>query len=186
MMDTVIASLDLQQKGIWLPLLVGAILLLFVFFMPKRQMNWQSIYLTAGVVTAVGLLLDINIIGQYLDLFDLGDPNKEGIGDLISYSIIPSCLAVIYLNYLDQQRKGVYIVIFIALSFLYEWELTQLGYMKLKGWQNWYSIFVYLVVYGLWLPWHLNIMRELSRSMEQNVQSKSYRVYPVGGVLNLP
>lgn len=169
-MDNFLKNLDLQEKGIWLSLIVGTILVLFVLFMPKRQMNWRSIYLTIGVVCSVGLLLDINIIGQYFDLIDLGDPTKEGIGDLFSYAIIPPCLAVIYLNYFNQKKKGLYVVLFITLSFLYEWGLTQLGYMKLKGWQNWYSILVYIWVYGLWLPWHYNVLKVLNT--DQNLQKE--------------
>ncbi|MEI5988508.1 hypothetical protein [Dehalobacter restrictus] len=44
------------------------------------------------------------------------------------------------------------------LSFLYEWELTNLGYMKLKGWQDWYSIPIFILVYGVWLPWHYEVL----------------------------
>ncbi|MDF2572387.1 MAG: hypothetical protein K0R55_3991 [Sporomusa sp.] len=80
-MNAFLDRLDLQAQGIWLPLTFCAIVLLFVIFMPKRQINWPGIYLTFGVIGYVGVILDINIMGQYFDLFDLGAPVKEGIGD---------------------------------------------------------------------------------------------------------
>jgi hypothetical protein len=33
--------------------------------------------------------------------------------------------------------------------------------MKLIGWQNWYSIPVYIAVFGVWLPWHLEAMKKV-------------------------
>lgn len=161
-MEDVIPRLDLQQPGIWFPLSIAASLLVFMIFMPKRQINWQGIYITFGVVGYVGVMLDINILGSYLDWFDLGDSKIEGLGDLASYGVIPSCLAIIYLNYFNRQSKWTYVFLFSVLSFLYEWELTNLGYMKLKGWQDWYSIPILILVYGAWLPWHYEVIQRSS------------------------
>jgi hypothetical protein len=160
-MDAFLDRLDIYATGIWLPLLFCMTVLLFVVFMPKRQIDWLGIYLTFGVVGCVGVLLDINILGEYFDLFDLGDPGKEGIGDLASYAIIPSCLAVIFINYFDKKNKWLYVAIFTGISYSYEWLLTQTGYMKLLGWQNWYSIPVFIMVYGVWLPWHHEVIKRL-------------------------
>ncbi len=157
----VLDRLDIYAQGLWLPLVFGAILLLFVVFMPKRQINWLGIYFTFGVIGYVGVILDINIMAEYFDLFDLGDPQKEGIGDLASYAVIPSCLAIIFLNYYDKKNKWLYVTVFTAISYFYEWSLTNSGYMKLMGWQNWYSIPVFIAVYGLWLPWHLAAMKKV-------------------------
>ncbi|MBP2626934.1 MAG: hypothetical protein H6Q68_1645 [Firmicutes bacterium] len=66
-MDGLIQNLDLQQQGIWFPLVVGIILLLFILLMPKRQINWPGIYLTVGVIGYVALILDINIVASYFD-----------------------------------------------------------------------------------------------------------------------
>lgn len=168
-MNNFIHNLDLQQKGIWFPLVAGAIALFFILLMPKRQINWRGIYLTFGVVGFVALMLDVFIVGEYFDLFDIGDPNLEGIGDLVTYGIIPPCLAIAYLNYFDRKNKWLYVALFTIVSFLFEWELTHVGYMKLKGWQNWFSIPVYIIVYGLWLPWHLNLMQNTcDRTIGQN------------------
>lgn len=176
-MEDVIQHLDLQQQGIWFPLSIAAILLAFVVFMPKRQINWRGIYITFGVIGYVGLILDINILGSYLDWFDLGDSQIEGLGDLASYGVIPSCLGIIYLNYFNQQSKWTYVALFTLLSFLYEWELTNIGYMKLKGWQDWYSIPIFILVYGVWLPWHFEVLQQTSAGIiAQNVSSKSTEI----------
>ena len=173
-MEDVIPRLDLQQPGIWFPLSIAVSLLAFMIFMPKRQINWQGIYFTFGVVGYVGLMLDINILGSYLDWFDLGDSQKEGLGDLASYGLIPSCMAIIYLNYFNRQTKWSFVGLFTLLSFLYEWELTNIGYMKLKGWQDWYSIPLFILVYGVWLPWHFEMLqRTCAGTITQSTRSNS-------------
>jgi hypothetical protein len=180
-MNGFIERLDLQQPGIWFPFVVSAILLFFILLMPKRQLNWRGIYLTFGVIGYVALILDINIVGIYLDWFDLGNPKIEGLGDFTTYGIIPSCLAVAFLNYFDRKGKWLYVAFFTLISFLFEWELTQVGYMKLKGWQSWYSIPVYILVYGWWLPWHLELMQKLhNRTGDQNMRNERF------GVSSLP
>lgn len=168
-MNGFLDRLDIHAQGLWLPLVFGAIVLLFVIFMPKRQITWLGIYFTFGVIGYVGLILDINVMAEYFDLFDLGDPLREGIGDLASYAVIPSCLAAIFLNYYDKKNKWLYVAVFTFISYSYEWALTSIGYMKLAGWQNWYSIPVFIVIYGLWLPWHLEALKKV---FAENVYEK--------------
>lgn len=171
-MNTFIQNLDLQEKGIWLPLAAGTILLIFVLLMPKRKINWRGIYLTFGVVGFITLIIDIFLMAQYLDLFDIGNPTIEGVGDLMTYAVIPPSLAVVYLNYYDRGKKWLYISLFIIISFSFEWGLTQAGYMELKGWQNWYSLPVYYIIYSLWLPWHSNLMQHTNKEpIEQSTLS---------------
>ncbi|QJW46575.1 hypothetical protein HA075_12550 [bacterium BFN5] len=118
-MEDFISRLDLQQPGVWFPLSIAASLLVFMVIMPKRQINWQGIYITFGVVGYVGVMLDINILGSYFDWFDLGDSQIEGLGDLASYGVIPSCLAIIYLNYFNRQSKWAYVALFTLLSLVH-------------------------------------------------------------------
>lgn len=161
-MNAFIDRLDMNAPGVWLPLTFGTVVLFFVVFMPKRQINWRGIYLTFGLVGYVGVMLDINILGEYFDLFDLGNKDKEGIGDLMSYAVIPSCLAVIFLNYFNKEHKWLHVALFTSISYVYEWWLTRTGYMKLIEWQSWYSLPVFIVVYGVWLPWHLEIIKAVA------------------------
>lgn len=159
-MDKIKDGMDLAAPGLWFPLAVGAAGLLFILLMPKRRLTWQGVYLTFGVVAAVALSMDVIIVGKYFDVFDLGAQYQEGIGDLASSGTIPASIAVIYLNYYDPKRKWLYVASFTVMSFLFELVLTQVGYMKLKGWQTVYSLPFYIAIFSLWLPWHYETMKK--------------------------
>lgn len=154
----IIDRLDLQSQGIWFPITFGFIVLLFALFMPKR-LRWREFYLTFFLVGWVGWMADI-FMGITLDLFDLGEPNRIGFADVISLGIIPSALSVIFLNYYKDTRKWFYVIGFTVLSSAFEWVAVQVGYMRLHGWHTWWSIPVYLFVYGVFLPWHLKLLRK--------------------------
>ncbi|MEC2074523.1 hypothetical protein [Metabacillus fastidiosus] len=159
-MNEFIHNLDLPAKGAWFPITLGVIALVYLLFMPKR-LTWREIYFTFGIVAVVAIVVDVFLMMNYLDIFDLGrDPKQEGIGDLIAYGVVPACYAIIFLNYFKEEKKWMYVILFTILSFLSEWMLVQVGYMKLKGWHTWYSIPVVLFVFGVWLPWHLRLMRK--------------------------
>lgn len=161
-MEKFIENLDLLAKGIWFPITLGTIALIYILFMPKR-LTWKEIYLIFGSIGYVALIIDMFFMLNYFDVFDLGhNPMQEGIGDLISYGVIPSCYAVIFLNYFKQEKRWIYVTLFTLLSSLSEWMLVQVGYMKLKGWHTWWSIPVFIIVFGFWLPWHLRLIRKVS------------------------
>jgi len=160
-MNRFIENLDLSANGTWLPIIVGVIVLGFMLFMPKR-LRWTEIYLTFGVVGFVTFFMDIAVMAGFFDVFDLGKPAVVGVGDIISYSVIPSCIAIIFLNYYQKDKKWMYVGLFTLLSFLFEWGLVQVGFMELKGWKTWWSIPVYIFVFGFWLPWHFNLIRKLN------------------------
>lgn len=100
-----------------------------------------------------------DVIGATIDAFDLGKVDPIGIGDVISIGIIPSSLAVIFLNYYKSDKKWFYAVLFSFISLAFEWGIVQVGFMKLHGWNTWWSIPVYLFVYRVFLPWHLGFIR---------------------------
>ncbi|WP_223596773.1 hypothetical protein [Neobacillus bataviensis] len=161
-MEKFIQNLDLSSKGLWFPITLGTIFLIYILFMPKR-LSWGEIYFIFGTTGFVAITIDVFIMLNYLDVFDLGrDPKQEGIGDFICYGIIPSCFAVIFLNYFRQEKKWIYVTIFTILSSLSEWLLVQVEYMKLKGWHTWWSIPVFIIVFGFWLPWQLRLIRKES------------------------
>lgn len=171
MLDTFILNLNLNSKGIWWVFLFGSIVFLIVLLMPKR-LKKREIYFIFGVVGYVTMIMDVSIMSTYFDLFDLGsEPDVEGIGDLISMAIIPSCLAVIFSNYFKWKKKWIYVGAFVLISFMFEWILVQVGYMKLKGWKTWWSLPVYFVVYSYWLPWQLEMLR-VANVNEKIVTSK--------------
>ncbi|WP_318508828.1 hypothetical protein [Bacillus sp. T3] len=158
-MEKFIQNLDLSSKGLWFPVALGTIFLIYIFFMPKR-LSWREIYFIFGTTGYVAITIDVFLMLNYLDVFDLGhNPQLEGIGDFICYGIIPSCFAVLFLNYFKQEKKWLYVTFFTILASLSEWLLVQVGYMKLKGWHTWWSIPAFIIVFGFWLPWQLRLIR---------------------------
>ncbi len=159
-MEKFIHNLDLTSKGVWFPIVLGIISTVYLIFMPKR-LSWREIYFIYGVSAFVAITLDVIILGSQIDLFDLGSPDTEGIGDLFSYGLVAPSFAIIFLNYLKPDKIWLYVIGFTLLSFSFEWLLVQLGYMKLKGWNTVWSIFVYILVYRYWLPWQLRLLRKV-------------------------
>lgn len=160
-MENFIENLDLYAEGIWWPMLSGTFLLFYMLFMPKKRISWKEVYFTFGLVGFVTWVLDGPLLATYLDWFDLGDdPKLTGIGDFMALAIVPSSLAVIYLNYYRREKRWMYVVLFILISLLFEWGLVYVDYMKLHIWRTWWSIPVYVIVYAYWLPWHLRLLRK--------------------------
>jgi hypothetical protein len=93
------------------------------------------------------------------DIFDLGDPKKEGLPEILLYGIIPSCLAIIYLNYYKHDKKWFYVILFVILSLTLEWLTVKVGLMQLKHWKTWWSTPVHFLTYSWYLPWHLKFIR---------------------------
>jgi hypothetical protein len=163
-MDKFIENLDLQAEGLWFPIVIGMVLIVTIIFMRKR-ISWKEIFFIFGVIGYMTWMIDIGVAAQ-LDIFDLGNPQKEGIPELLTYGIIPSAFAVIFLNYFKQDKKWGYVLLFTILSFLFEWGMVQVGMMKLKGWKTWWSIPVFLAMYGYVLPWMLGFLRKEFKTYE--------------------
>ncbi|MCE4052113.1 hypothetical protein [Bacillus sp. Au-Bac7] len=157
-MDSIIKNLDLNAKGMWLSISLVIILLLYILIMPKKEINWREVYITIGVIGLLTWISD-NIFAGFLDLVDFGHPKLSGIGELLTYSFIPSSLAVIYLNYLNNSNKWRLVIAFVVISVLIEWAVVKVGYMELKGWNHLFSIPIFLFVYSYFLPLHLKIIK---------------------------
>ncbi|WP_431804670.1 hypothetical protein [Halobacillus andaensis] len=151
-------SLDLEAMGLWFPVTVSILLALTVIITPKKNISWRETYITFGVVAFVTWFSD-SMIARGFDLFDLGDPKKTGLGDLLSYTFIPSSLAILYLNYLKKNNKWKLTIIFTFLSIIITFGMVYSGFMEWKGW-NWIiSITVYLFAFGFALPAHIKFIR---------------------------
>lgn len=157
-MESIIKNLDLGAKGLWLPVSLGIIILLYALLMPKKEISWRELYITIGVVGFVTWIAD-SIFAKYLDLVDFGNPKIVGLGEFITYNFVPSSISVIYLNHLNIKNKWKLAIIFTVLSFLIEWAVVKVGYMKLTHWNHLFSIPIFFLVYSYILPLHLRIIR---------------------------
>lgn len=144
-------------QGWWYPAILSSVLLLIVIFM-RKKITWKEIYITFGVVGYIVWMIDM-ILAVPFDFFDLGNPQKEGVPELLLFGIIPSCLSVIYLNYFNPDKKWYFVIMFVILSLLLEWGTVKVGLMELKHWETWWSTPVHFVAYAFYLPWHLKYIR---------------------------
>ncbi|MCM3213371.1 hypothetical protein ABER75_19730 [Niallia taxi] len=150
-------NLDLHAKGLWFPVSVSILLALTVLFIPKN-IPWKEIYITFGVVGLATWLSD-GILSRALDLFDIGDPKKAGLGDILSYTFIPTSLAILFINYFTRKNRWILTSWFTLAAFLIEFGMVQLGYLKFKGWNGYFSIIAFVIAFGFLLPLHLKIIR---------------------------
>ena len=146
-------NLDLYAQGTWLPILISLLLLIYALFMDKKEISWREFYVTFGTIGYFAWISD-SILGKMLNLVDFGHPKITGVGEFLSYSLIPSSIAVIYLNYLDKTNKWKLTIIFTIISILIEWGMRSVGYMKPHGWSFFISIPLYFVVFAFLLPLH--------------------------------
>jgi hypothetical protein len=162
-MNSIVKNLDLTSKGVWAPIALSILLLLFTLFMKKKQLTWREIYLTYGMFGFIAWMLD-TITGNVFDFYDVGNPNITGLGDFMAFSFIPSSLAVIYLNFRTGKNKWFMIALFTMISLFIYWSVEWAGYFKDKGWSSIGSLAVFVIVYWLIIPLHLRIMRHIDRN----------------------
>lgn len=152
-MNSFVKNLDLYSQGSWLPILLSLVLLLYALFMPKKGIGWREFYVTFGIVGYIAWISD-SVLGKMLDLVDFGNPKITGLGEFLSYSLIPSSFSVIYLNYLTRTNKWKLAILFTMISTLVELGMRSVGYMKPHGWSFYISIPLYVVVFRFILPLH--------------------------------
>lgn len=135
------------------PWIILAVLIIVLFFMPKRLTLKENIL----VFASIGYIAwnSHMIIGVMLDLLDFGRSKEVEFIDWLFVTLSPPLIAVLYLNFKKTDRYLLYAIGWTILSFFFEWSLVLSGYMKNVGWKTWYAIPVYLAIY-LFLPWFLN------------------------------
>ncbi len=144
-------------KGIWYPIVLSISLVIMIFISPKR-LSKQEFYITFGVIGYFVWMVDMTIAAPF-DIFDIGT-KRNGLPELLLYGFIPSCIAIIFLNYYQStSKKKTLIIFFIILSFILEWLAEITGIMTSKIWHAYYSIPVFTVVFFFALPWHLTFVR---------------------------
>ncbi|MDU1845687.1 MAG: hypothetical protein E6778_09125 [Niallia nealsonii] len=154
----VVERLNLTAKGSWFIYLTGSILLYFSITTTKNISRNEWILL-CGMVGFYGWLINI-VIFYIFDLLDSGDSSIGGIPDYFMFIVGPVTIAILFLNRYKSPTKLIRVILFSLLSFLMEYILGKLGFLKLKGWKPIYSIPCYLLVFGVALPWTLKLIRK--------------------------
>jgi hypothetical protein len=157
-LSSIIRNLDLHSQGTWQSVVLSLLLFLYALLMPKKEIGWRDFYITFGIVGFFAWISDV-VTAKVLDLVDFGQPKITGIGEFLSYSLIPSSLSVIYLNYLKKTNKWILVITFIIIATLIEWGLRKVGYVKAHGWSFFMSIPLYFVVFSFLLPLHRKIIK---------------------------
>ncbi|GIN88260.1 hypothetical protein J6TS2_46460 [Heyndrickxia sporothermodurans] len=49
------------NQGWWYPAFLSLILLLIVFFMPKKRISWKEVYITFGIIGYIVWMVDMTI-----------------------------------------------------------------------------------------------------------------------------
>lgn len=144
----------------WVVPVTITILTLVILLMPKH-ITWREILYTWAVVGFLAWLGDM-FISVILDLYDIGPTAEATIIDVFAISMIPAGFSIVFLNFLPKNNRiWFYAIIWIILTFLFEWFTTYTGYMdNSKGWKTWYSLPGYAFVYLFFLKWHLNYLRK--------------------------
>ncbi len=159
-MDTIIHRLDFGATGLWFPITVSLLLAVCMLIQPKRCLSWVELYITFGVVGLAAWLSDV-LVMRVLDWVDLGDAKITGIGEVLSYTLIPASLAILYLNLTTHEKRWRNSFLFTLLSFLIQAGMEYSGYMKVVSPLILYvSPIFYLIVYRFILPIHLRIIRK--------------------------
>ncbi|MGG0889723.1 hypothetical protein [Cytobacillus horneckiae] len=158
MLSTALSNLDLGAKGLWFPIMISIALLVTLLLIPKRRINWVEIYIIFCIVGFATWFTDAFIL-RVFDLIDLGSPKKPGIGDIFSFTFIPSSLACIFLSFLDTKNKWKLVILFTFISFAIELGMEYSGYMTVKGWFNFLSVLFYFFVFVFILPYNLKLIR---------------------------
>lgn len=162
-LNKIIENLDIHAKGIWVPIVWAVLLLIMVLFMPKEKMNGLQIYCTYGVISAITWIAN-SVFAIYLDWVDFGRGESTGIGELLTYALIPSSLAIWFLNKLHRDKRMKRTLLFALLSLFIEWTCHISGFMEYKGWNLLYSIPVYIIIYYFFLPFHYRLIKDIKVS----------------------
>ncbi|MFI8575516.1 hypothetical protein ACIGEL_07360 [Rossellomorea aquimaris] len=142
----------------------GLILLLVVALsmMPKRLTVRENLIMFpfVGYFAAVAHVL----VGLLLDYVDFGPTKSVEFSDFALVAFAPSFIALLFLNFMKQDKHLLYVIIWTIFSFLIEVLFSLNGYMKHLEWKIWYSIPVYLVAFFLLHLFFQHVVRNGSQS----------------------
>ncbi|PLS02343.1 hypothetical protein CVD27_20405 [Neobacillus cucumis] len=154
----VLTRMGIFAKGSWFIYIIGSILL-FLSLTITKNISRKEWFLLFGMVGFYGWMLDI-ILFYLFDFMDSGKPAIGEIPDIFMFVIGPAATAILFLNRYNTPTKLIRVLFFSIFSFLIEYILGKLGFLKLKGWKPVYSIPFYLLLFGIVLPWTLKLIRK--------------------------
>ncbi|ALC81747.1 MULTISPECIES: hypothetical protein [Bacillus] len=157
-MNNLLDKLDLTSKGLWFPIVVTILLFITVLIVPKKHITWREVYITFGILGFATWLSD-TLVARVFDLIHLGNPKEAGIGDILSYTFIPTSLGVLFFNFFTKKNKWKLTIFFTVLSLLVDIGMQLSGYMAYNGWNLIYSIIFYLFAFRFLLPFHIRLIR---------------------------
>lgn len=154
----VLKRLDIDAKGSWFIFLTGSISL-YLSITTTKNISRREWFLLFGMVGFYGWMANI-IFFYILDLMDSGKPSIGGLPDIFMFVIGPATSAILFLNRYNTPTKLKRVLLFSLASFLVEYILGKLGFLKLKRWKPFYSIPFYLLAFWVVLPWTLKLIRK--------------------------
>lgn len=92
------------------------------------------------------------------NLFDLAKKISIELSDALLIGIVPASIATIFVNFYKPHKKWVFVLFFTLLCFVLELGLVQVGYMKNNGWNTWYGIPVYFIIFKFLFPWYFHLL----------------------------
>jgi hypothetical protein len=147
----------MKYEGEWYVWTLVIISIVFVLIMPKKNLTWVGIFIT--FVFSAGLTWTFDTISMStFNLFDLAKKISIELSDALLICIVPASIATIFVNFYKPQKEWVFVLIFTMLCFVLELGLVQVGYMKNNGWNTWYGIPVYFIIFKFLFPWYFNLL----------------------------
>ncbi|MGS2779686.1 hypothetical protein ACVBAX_20195 [Robertmurraya sp. GLU-23] len=147
----------MKYEGEWYVWTLVIISIIFVLIMPKKNLTWVGIFIT--FVFSAGLTWTFDTISMStFNLFDLAKKISIELSDALLIGIVPASIATIYVNFYKPQKEWVFVLSFTLLCFVLELGLVQFGYMKNNGWNTWYGIPVYFIIFKFFFPWYFNLL----------------------------
>jgi hypothetical protein len=144
----------------WFILISLVVSLTIVFMLPKR---FSPVSITVFAVCSVFIsqTVDSLVAVKPFDLYDVNDSPKYEVMDVVIYYFNYPIYAYLFFYLYDKWKlKGIYRILYLIgfslLSVFFEWLADHFHVFTYKGWKLWYSPFVYLGTYILYiLNFHL-------------------------------
>lgn len=139
----------------WFTLISLAVTATIAFLLPKR---FSPVAITVYTVFTVFISQSVDslIAVKPFDMYDVNDSSKYELMDIVIYYLNYPPYTYIFLYFYDKWKlKGIgrilYVGVFSGFSVFFEWLACLCHVFTFHGWKLWYSPFVYLVTFTLYI-----------------------------------